>query len=118
MKSKWPLFTGIILLTTGIVLRKATDLATPGLALIIVGALFKVFYIIDKTRRGEYKPGYEILFLIIGLSMFLTGIYLRANGAPFNPVFLIAPGIALKVLFVVMFIVKSRKTRLGQEAEV
>jgi hypothetical protein len=111
MKSKWTLFTGIILLTVGIVLRKITGLGIEAMVLIIVGVLFKVYYIISKARNGEYKPGNELLFLVIGLVMFFTGIYLRNHDSPFDPLFLIIPGILLKVVFIILFIRKIRKTR-------
>ena len=112
MKSKWTLYTGIVLLTAGIIIRKTTGLSTEGLIMIITGVLFKTYYIVSKVRSGEYKPGYELAILVAGLALFMTGLYLRANGAPFNPVFLIAPGIALKVVFIILFIVKVRKSRV------
>jgi len=112
MKSKWTLFTGIILLTIGIILRNTSDLDIEGLILIIVGVLFKTYYIISKARSGEYKPGYELLFLFIGLGMFLSGLYLRVHNPLFSPAFLIIPGIALKVVFIVLFIVKIRKNKV------
>jgi uncharacterized membrane protein len=112
MKLKWTLFVGIILLIIGIVLRRTSDLSFEGLFLIIVGVLFKTYYIISKARNGEYKPGYELIFLFTGLAMFLTGLYLRSHEPPFNPVFLIAPGISLKVVFIILFIIKTRKSKV------
>jgi len=115
MKSKGTLFAGIILLTAGIILRKTTDLATGGLVLILLGVLFKAYYIISKARRGEYKPGYELVFLFAGLLLFLSGLYLRAHEPPFNPAFLIMPGISLKVVFIIIFILKGRKNKVMEE---
>jgi len=111
MKSKWTLLAGILLLIIGIVLRKTTELASEGLILIIVGVVFKTYYIISKARSGEYKPGYELIFLFVGLAIFLTGLYLRSHEPPFSPALLIVPGILLKVLFIVLFIVKTRRSR-------
>jgi len=111
MKSKWTLFAGIFLLTLGIILRKTTELGSEGLILIIVGVAFKSYYIISKARNGEYKPGYELIFLFVGLAMFLSGLYIRSHEPPFSPTLLIVPGILLKVLFIVLFIIKIRKTR-------
>ena len=111
MKSKWTLFTGILLLVVGILLRRLTGLGSEGLILIITGVLLKTFYIISKARSGEYKPGYELIFLVVGLAMFMTGIYLRSHQSPFNPLFLILPGIALKVVFILMFIQNTRSNR-------
>jgi drug/metabolite transporter (DMT)-like permease len=108
MKSKWTLFAGIILLTLGIILRRVADLGFGPILLIITGVLFKTYYIVSKARSGEYKPGYELIFLLVGLIMFLSGLYLRSHEPPFNPAFLIAPGIMLKVVFIILFIVKIR----------
>lgn len=110
MKSKWTLFTGIILLVAGIIIRNTTDLFVEGLVLIIVGVLFKTYYIISKARSGAYKPGYELWFLFVGLGMFLTGLYLRHHHPSFNALFLIVPGIALKVLFIILFIMKTKNS--------
>lgn len=112
MKSKWTLFIGIFLLIFGIVIRKTTDLAVEGLAIIIAGVLLKTYYIISKARSGEYSPGYELWFLFIGLSMFLIGLYLKGHESPFNPLFLILPGILFKVIFIILFIVKTRKAKI------
>ncbi|MDH5399485.1 MAG: hypothetical protein OEX02_15150 [Cyclobacteriaceae bacterium] len=114
MKSKLPLFAGIILLTVGIIIRKTTGMATEGLALIIAGVLGKTYYIVSKARSGEYRPGYELLLLFIGLFMFLYGLHLRAHEPPFNPAFLIVPGISLKVVFIILFIRKVRKSRITE----
>ena len=111
MKSKWLLFAGIIFLVIGIVLRRISDFSIEGLVLIITGVLLKAFYIIRKIRSGEYIPGFEMGFLFIGLAMFLSGLYLRAHQAPFNPAFLIAPGLLLKVGFIVIFIVKTKRVK-------
>ena len=115
MKSKGTLFTGIILLTAGIILRKTTGFTTEGLVLIIIGVLFKAYYIYSKARRGEYNPGYELVFLFVGLILFLSGLYLRSHEPPFNPAFLIVPGISLKVVFIILFIIKGRKGKVIRE---
>jgi drug/metabolite transporter (DMT)-like permease len=111
MKEKWTLFTGIILLTAGIVLRKITDFGIEAILLIVAGVIFKVYYLIRKARNGEYKPGLELVFLFIGLIMFFSGLYLRYHEPPFNPLWLIIPGISLKVVFIILFIRKIRKSR-------
>jgi len=111
MISKWALFLGIILLATGIVLRITIDLSFVPIIFIVVGASFKTYYIISKARSGEYKPGYELVFLFVGLFMLLSGIYLRSLVPAFNPVFLIICGISLKVLFIILFILNVRSLR-------
>ena len=108
MKSKSTLFAGIVLLTIGIVIRKTTGLPIIGLMMILVGVLFKTFYIISKVRSGEYQPGKELFFLFIGLGLFLSGLYLRSmDGFAYAPELIIS-GISLKVIFIILFILKTR----------
>jgi hypothetical protein len=112
MKSKGLLFIGIILLVFGIVLKKSTQMDTLGLASIITGVTLKSIYILSKVRSGEYKPGREVIFLIVGLILFFTGLYLRnINQALIKPIYLIGVGITFKIIFIIRFIqiVKSKK---------
>ncbi len=111
MKSKWVLFTGIILLVTGIVLRVNTDLGYQPTLFIVIGVLLKTYYIIKKARNGEYKPGYELAFLFIGLLLLLSGIYLRPQELSFSSSFLVVGGILFKIVFVILFIVNIRSHR-------
>lgn len=112
MKEKWPLFTGIVLLITGIVLRVSTEMDYLPLVFILCGASFKIYYILDKKRKGEYRPGKELIALYTGLALFFTGLYIKNNGGPFHPAILMAPGIALKMSFIGMFIRKTRGARV------
>jgi len=111
MKSKWTLFTGIILLVTGIILRVITDLGYEPILFIIVGVLFKTYYIIGKARNGEYKPGYELVFLFVGLLMFLSGIYFARQELGISPYFLVVWGLIFKVVFVILLIINIRYHR-------
>jgi hypothetical protein len=112
MRSKWTLFTGIFLLIAGIVIRKTTGFAIEGLVMIIVGVMLKTFYIISKARSGEYKPGKELLYLFAGLGLFLGGLYLRSSaGFTYAPVMIIT-GITLKIIFIMLFILKTRKKEI------
>lgn len=109
MKSKALLFIGIFLLVTGILLKKLTQLDLLGLVLIITGVSFKTIYIIAKARSGEYIPGKELIFLFVGLIIFLSGIYLRGiNQTIVDPIYLIVFGIILKITFIIKFIQKVR----------
>ena len=115
MKLKGVLFAGIVLLVGGIILRKTTPLETVGLALIIIGVILKTIYIVIKSKRGEYKPGKELILLFAGLSIFFTGLYLRnSDQPPIEPIYLIVLGISLKVGFIIGFIknVRSNKKSL------
>lgn len=114
MNSKTLLFTGIILLIIGILLRKMTELEIIGLILIIIGVTLKSSYIVLKARTGEYKPGKELFALGFGLLLFFTGLYLRGGDQNFiNPIFLIITGISLKIVFIVRFIQITRLQRIS-----
>lgn len=111
MKNKWPLFLGIVLLTLGIVLGKTSNIEHLSLFLILSGVTFKVFYIAQKIRSREYRPGFEVLLLIVGLILFMGGIMLKKNGIIEDASALKIVGISLKVSFIVMFIIKTRSNR-------
>lgn len=105
MKSKSLLFTGIILLVIGILLRKIAQMDVIGLAAIIIGVTCKLIYIILKARSGEYKPGRELYILAFGLLLFFTGLYLRdIEQNLIKPTYLIVLGITLKIIFIIKFI--------------
>ena len=111
MKLKWILFTGIVLLTIGILLKKFSNLSFEPILLIITGVLLKIYYLIGKARSGEYKPGVELGILLVGLLLFLSGLYARSHETAFNAAYLIIPGITLKVIFVILAISKMRSQR-------
>ena len=112
MKSKALLFIGIILLVAGIVLRKTTELEIVGLVLILTGVLLKTIYIVAKAKSGTYKPGKELILLVVGLSLFFFGLYLRScNYTLIEPAYLIGLGIALKVAFIIGFILNVRSNK-------
>jgi hypothetical protein len=111
MKLKWILFTGIVLLTIGILLKKFSDLSFEPILLIITGVLLKIYYLIGKARSGEYKPGVELGILLVGLLLFLSGLYARSHETAFNAAYLIITGITLKVIFVILAISKMRSQR-------
>jgi hypothetical protein len=105
MKLKGILFAGIILLVTGIILRKASQLDLIGLVLIIVGVTMKISYIVIKAKRGEYQPGKELILLVAGLVLFFTGLYLRNSDPSLAAaIYLIVLGITLKLGFIIGFI--------------
>jgi uncharacterized membrane protein len=112
MKSKGLLFIGILLLIIGIVLRKMTPYEAFGLGLIIIGVLCKTVYIISKARSGEYVPGKELIYLGVGLLLFLSGLYMRSlEQNLIDPTYLIVTGIGLKVFFIIRFIQIVRLTK-------
>jgi hypothetical protein len=111
MTKKWPLYTGLTLLALGIVLKAATNINVFPLLIILTGVSFKAFYITLKVVRKEYKPGFELVTLICGLTIFLSGIALSNTGHinHFAAVLFKITGIALKATFVAIFIFKTRK---------
>ncbi len=111
MKTKWTLFAGIILLVAGIVLRNLTEMDLAAVSLIVLGVLFKTYYIVRMARSGEYKPGYELYFLFAGLGMFLSGLYLKSQNPSVIAGLLVFTGILLKTSFIVIFIVRLRAAR-------
>jgi apolipoprotein N-acyltransferase len=110
LKSKWILITGLVVLLIGILFRISIPENFIGLTLILTGVCLKTMYIIAKAQSGEYRPGFELLYLFFGLILFLSGIYLKNHNPPFKPLFLIVPGLGLKVLFIILFIRKTKKS--------
>jgi drug/metabolite transporter (DMT)-like permease len=114
MNPKLLLFTGIILLVIGILIRKMTELEIFGLLLIIIGVTCKSTYIVMKARSGEYKPGKELFILALGLILFFIGLYLRGSEQNLiNPTYLIITGITFKIVFIVRFIQISHSIRIS-----
>ena len=98
-------------MVAGIVLKKLTDLNDHAIFLILLGVILKVYYIVHKMVIGEYRPGKEVIYLMIGLTFFLSALYLKNVESAINYVPLLAIGILLKVVFVVQFIIKMRSVR-------
>ena len=113
MARKSLLFVGIVLLVVGILIRKLTGLDVFGLLMIITGVICKTVYIVAKARSGEYKPGKELIFLGLGLLLFLSGLYLRSiEQEIINPTYLIVAGLSLKIVFIIRFIQIVRRTEV------
>ncbi len=109
---KIPLYIGIVLLVFGVLLRIFTSLRPWPVYIIILGALSKLYFIFGTIKRGEYKPGFEVGLLYLGVAMFLTGIYFRSHPGAIRPVYLMAPGIALKLTFILVFIRKLTRSKV------
>ena len=110
MNLKWILFSGILLLTMGVILRIFTEQRSVAILLIITGVLFKTYYIVSKARSGEYQAGYELVFLFLGLTLFFSGIYFRIHKPAYPFLFLMVSGLILKTVYIILFIVKVRST--------
>lgn len=109
------LFSGIGLLIVGILLRKLSEYPVFGLTLLLAGVGFKTYYIVQAIRSGLYEPGRELWLLFVGLTLFLSGLYLRGKEFLMDPTYLIAFGIVLKILFIIRFIqlVKVNRVKRG-----
>lgn len=110
MKERLLLYAGILLLAGGVVLKSIAGVSLLATSFIGVGVLLKVIYVFLKIKSGEYKPGSEITLLLGGLILLFSGVYLRAEAFDtFNPAYLIFTGIAMKVTFIILFIIKIRQ---------
>ena len=108
MNSKITLFIGILFLLAGVILKKTTDLVFLAVSLMVVGVSLKTWYIVGKAKSGAYKPGFELGLVAIGLLLLFTGIYFRGDLPPFHTSFLMGAGIAFKIAFVILFILKVK----------
>ena len=112
MRNKLILFAGIVMLVAGIVLKPETNSPAWPYMLMTLGVGLKIYYVLLKILRGEYKPGYETLFLLAGLTLFFSGIYLRSvSYTVLPPSWFMVSGIALKTTFIVAFILKTKQQK-------
>jgi len=108
MKQKWPLVFGIAILTVGIGLKIGQFEFLYYLPFLLLGGSLKIYYIIGIIRKGMYQPGMELLALIIGLGLFFTGIILKNSYQNEHYLYWMVPGLTLKFLFVLLFVLKIR----------
>ncbi|MDZ7777807.1 MAG: hypothetical protein U5L09_20435 [Bacteroidales bacterium] len=110
MDARTSLISGLILLTTGIILRHYLSDDLWPTALILAGALNKIWFLFLMVRKHHYKPGIEVFLLITGLVLFFTGLWSRSTelACSVNPYLLLVSGIILKTTFVILFIVKTK----------
>ena len=111
MKSKYILYLGIVLLVAGLFFRYLTTLPEIGLALIIIGAFLKLAYILFTIKRGYYQPGREVFFLLLGLGLLFLGLWHKLNISHLVGYSMIISGVALKLVFIILFIRKTRTSR-------
>lgn len=104
LKSKWKLILGLLLLISGIILKLLSDYDQLAILLIVLGASLKVAHIIGIIISKSYRPGWELLILVLGLSFFFFGLYICQRES-LAQVFIIT-GLVLKTIFVVWFIRK------------
>lgn len=108
MKAKYFLYSGLLLLTAGILTKSLSEADTLGRILIYTGIALKLLFLFMKMRYSDYRPGIELLSLALGLALFLSGLYLSDDIGLNNPLWLIIPGIMLKLLFIVLLFRKTQ----------
>lgn len=114
MKSKWILYFGILLLLSGLFFKTFSSIPLIPFLLILSGISFKLIYMFIKIFSGEYKPGFELIFLAIGLLLFIGSYQLQNYNYLIKPVFLKSLGICFKIVFIIVFIIKVRKSGVKQ----
>ena len=97
-----------MLLVTGIVLRYIGLWGSVPYFIIGLGALNKITYLVLSIKNKKYKPGYELLVLYSGLTLFFTGLYYRNNNLWEYASILMSIGISFKIGFLILFIRKFR----------
>ncbi|MGQ1946932.1 hypothetical protein ACT3CD_07530 [Geofilum sp. OHC36d9] len=111
-KLKLLLYTGLVLLITGIIIRVTNG---PGLLsniLIYSGITLKVSYLLTIIFKGWFKPGIELLFLLVGLSLVIGGGRLRVfDYHPYLITTMISLGVIFKMLFIVFLFRKLRRKK-------
>lgn len=109
IRKKKYLYIGLFFLYIAILLKILGN--SPLSVCFLVGAVFfKILFAVEYAKKGLYKPGYELVFLVIGLFLFLSGLY--STSLPlFIPSkwWLMAPGLAFKFFFLFILISKIRK---------
>lgn len=115
MKSKVLIYAGILLILSGLAINLLTSYDILSWGLILGGAMCKISYLVIKMTNGSYRPGFELLLLLSGLTIFFLGKY---NGIrsmeQYNDWFIIT-GITLKIAFVILFIRKIRQGMYNTE---
>jgi hypothetical protein len=115
-RNKGLLFTSIAVLSVGIILKATSDWNQLSILLITLGALGKLLYLRQRISSGNYTPGIELVFLSIGLTLFLSGLYLKSNPINIPYQWFTYSGILLKISFIILFIRKARKSRMKKKS--
>ncbi|MDG5798856.1 hypothetical protein QA597_00595 [Marinilabiliaceae bacterium ANBcel2] len=101
--SSWLLVTGLFLVFLGFIL-KFTDLGLNHSMFFSAGGGFKIVFLAYTMIRKNYRPGREMLFLIVGLFLVITGAKLRDfNINIIISCFISIAGITFKLLFLSLF---------------
>lgn len=102
---------GLAILTTGIILKFVMENPVLPWLLIIAGVIFKIYFILNKIIKTGYQPGYEFFLLVLGLTVFFFGMYLKSCVFFIEPVYFKIVGILFKVSFIILFIRKTKYSK-------
>ncbi len=105
------IYTGFFFLYLGVLTQNLSDAHFVGKILIFLGIGLKVFFLSLKIKYSAYKSGIELIFLFLGLTLFLSGLYLAEKIGISNKLFLIIPGISLKALFIIILVKKIKGSK-------
>lgn len=108
MNLKFLLYSGLVILAIGIILRYLSSYPNVGLVLIVSGVLLKLIYIAIAIINRRYKPGKEFLLLIIGLLLLFLGLWHKLNVSIMVGYSMVFVAVLLKAVFIVLFIKKTK----------
>jgi len=109
VNSRILIYTGILLLLSGLVLTLQTDQNTLSWILILAGAVCKIAYLVIKVANRTYRGGPELGLLVLGLALFFLGKYANMGFVVYWAEWFIIAGIMLKSAFVILFIRRIRQ---------
>lgn len=109
IRKKKNLYISLFFLNTGILLKIFTN-SPLSVYFLLFAAFFKLLLVREYIKKGIYKPGYELIFLSVGLFLFLFGLYAYSLPSFISSRWwLMIPGLVLKFAFLFVFISKIRK---------
>lgn len=98
----------------GVILRFALPDTTFPIIMISIGGTLKLLYIASNIKDKSYVPGKEFGFLIGGLIIFFSGIFLKNSGSEYGIPMMVV-GLLSKILFIRLFM-KSKKRLLASQS--
>lgn len=110
MKEKKFLYIGLLFLYSAILVKIFTN-SRLSLYLLLVAVCFKLLFALKRIKKGEYKPGFELILLVVGLFLFLWGLYAPLPYFILSKSWLMLPGLVLKFSFLIIFIVKVKRAK-------
>lgn len=108
--SKWWLITGGSLILIGIILKVIGITGFYPIVAFISGGFIKVFYMSLGVYRNVFKLGWEVVLLVVGVSLVIVGVFLKANPEQIHlSSWFIAVGVICKMWFVYLFFQRQKR---------